>query len=158
MTAVPSGWTVICFPRLCVLLSYANSNSYFQQDQMLSLTLKCWYKNARILKTVLEFSLWKEKVSNQSYELNARHPDVFLMTINTYKWKSSVLTVIYMYLLSNQRFCYAVLLWNMYHEGNENSSRIILAVQCPLNKKIYKIVEKVLHEIFGSGQQENVKR
>jgi len=46
----------------------------------------------------------------------------------------------------------------MYHEGNENSNRIILAVQCHLNKKIYKIVEKILHEKFGSGQQENMKR
>lgn len=88
---------------------------------MLSLTLKCWYKNDRILKTVHDFSLWKEKVSNQ-------------------------------------RFCYAVLLWNMYHEGNENFNRIILAVHCHLNKKIYKVMEKVLHEIFGSGQQENMER
>jgi hypothetical protein len=33
-----------------------------------------------------------------------------------------------------------------------------VTVQCHLNKKIYKIMEKVLHEIFGSGQQENMKR
>jgi len=46
----------------------------------------------------------------------------------------------------------------MYHEGNENSNRIILAVHCHLNKKIYKMVEKVFHEIFGSGQQENMER